>query len=199
LVETQLTERRLLFSEMWHVLKAYVARKSPDWDSLGAAQHDEILLGAAITFIEEQLPPLLSWLAEPIARATALRSARLKHISDLMRLLARPIAAEVLEDLKAHNYYLQYLDALGLPNDFTGELNTWDVRLNKRDGHWAIMAVRASRSLAESAQLVFLKQTAAEPPSHRFYHVVDEPEADDDSGKKLSLATFLRDRQAWLG
>ena len=39
LVQSQLTERHLLFSELWHVLKAYLARKAPGWESLPIPEH----------------------------------------------------------------------------------------------------------------------------------------------------------------
>jgi serine/threonine protein kinase len=57
LVRSQLQERRLLFSEVWHLLKAYLNAKVPDWESLPPAQQEQLLLTTGTTFILEQLPP----------------------------------------------------------------------------------------------------------------------------------------------
>jgi len=84
-VETQLKERRLLFSELWHLLKGYLANKLADWESLPGEQRDQIILSTGTTFIMEQLPPRLDWLAGPIAQATVLRSIRLKKVADLIQ------------------------------------------------------------------------------------------------------------------
>src|SRR5436853_186583 len=85
LLETQLRERRILFAELWHLLKGYVASKLADWESLPGEQRDQIILATGTTFIMEQLPPRLQWLAGPIAQATALRSMRLKTVAELMK------------------------------------------------------------------------------------------------------------------
>src|SRR6266487_5054392 len=81
LVETQLRERRILFSELWHLLKGYLANKLADWESLPGEHRDQILLSTGTTFVKEQLPPGLEWLAGPIAQATVLRSIRLKRVA----------------------------------------------------------------------------------------------------------------------
>jgi hypothetical protein len=80
---------------MWHLLKGYLASKLPDWDSLPSDQRDQIILATGTTFIMEQLPVGLQWLAGPIAQATVLRSIRLKSVAELMRLMAHPASAEV--------------------------------------------------------------------------------------------------------
>src|SRR6185436_19068086 len=87
LLETQLRERRILFAELWHLLKGYLASKLPDWDSQPTDQRDQIILATGTTFIMEQLPPGLQWLAGPIAQATVLRSIRLKSVAEVIRLI----------------------------------------------------------------------------------------------------------------
>jgi serine/threonine protein kinase len=198
LVHAQLGEGRLLFADAWHVLKAYLARKAPGWETLRPPEQDEMLLNTGLTFIQEQLPLVLAWLAEPIARATILRSARLKTVSELMRLVARPIPEEARDDLREFNGYLQYLVALDWPSDFVAELNTWEIRREPVSQHWAIGAVTAGHALEDSAELIFLKLSSTDGAGRRFYRVVDEPEADHNDGVKLTLGRVLHDRQAWL-
>lgn len=198
LIQTQLTEGRLLFADAWHVLKAYLGRKVPGWENLRPPEQDEMLLNTGLTFIQEQLPPLLAWLAEPIARATILRSARLKTMSELMRLVARPIPDEAREDLREHNGYLQYLAALDWPSDFVAGLNAWEIRKEPVGQHWAIGAMTAGHALEDSADLIFLKQASTDASGRRFYRVVDELEADRDAGVRVTLTRILHDRQAWL-
>jgi serine/threonine protein kinase len=199
LVQTQLMERRLLFSELWQLLKAYIGRNAPDWEALAAEQQDQILLATGTTFVMEQLPPELVWLAGPIAQATTLRTVRLKTIADLMRQLAEPITDQVVDDLQQHNGYLQDLAKMDLSLNFITELNTWEVRLNAGSGHWAIAAQVACRPVAASADFVFLQQSHRDAQSHRFYRGVDELEADELQGGKLTLRHLANDRQAWLG
>src|SRR5207248_7167190 len=59
LLETQLRERRILFSDLWHLLKGYIANKLSDWESLAAEQRDQIILATGTTFVLEQLPSRL--------------------------------------------------------------------------------------------------------------------------------------------
>lgn len=198
LVQTQLADGRLLFADAWHVLKAYLSRKVAGWENLKPAEQDEMLLNTGLTFIQEQLPPLLAWLAEPIARATILRSARLKTVRDLMRLVARPISDEAREDLREHNGYLQYLAALDWPSDFVAELNAWEISREPVAQHWAIGAMTAGHALEDSAELIFLKAISRDAAGRRFYRVVDELEADHEGAARLTLGRILHDRQAWL-
>ncbi len=198
LIHTQLIERRLLFSEVWHLLKTYVGKKVPEWESLSSGQQDQILLATGTTFIMEQLPPQLVWLADPIAQATTLRSVRLKSILDLMRQLAQPVSEEVLADLERENGCLQYFGQMDISGNFISELNTWEVRLDSRAGHWTLAAQAACRPVAESVDFVFLRRSHSDAQGHRYYSVVDELEADNVEGGKLTLRHVSTDRQAWL-
>jgi len=199
LVETQLRERRILFSELWHLLKGYVASRLADWESLPAEQRDQIILATGTTFIMEQLPPRLQWLAGPIAQATALRSMRLKTVAELMKLIAHPISETVREDLEHHNCFVQYLRDLERPVDFVERLNCWEVRLNRSTGHWAIALPAASSRLPDSGQLIFLKQSHCDEQGHRHFHIVGDLEADDFQDGKLTLGQLQNDHFAWLG
>jgi serine/threonine protein kinase len=198
LVQTQLVDRHLLFSEVWNLLKAYIGRKVPDWESLPPPQQDQILVATGTTFIMEQLPPPLLWLAGPIAQATTLRSARLKTIAELMTLLAEPVTAEVLDSLSQQNAYLQYLAKMDMPLESANLLNTWEVRLHAASGTWAIAAQAACYPVSDSADFLFLKQCHREPNGHRYFQVVDELEADELENSRLTLRHLANDRQAWL-
>src|SRR4029079_3518188 len=63
LLETQLKEKRILFAEVWHLFKGYIGSKVPDWESITPQQRDQIILATGTTFIGEQLPEQLQWLA----------------------------------------------------------------------------------------------------------------------------------------
>jgi serine/threonine protein kinase len=199
LVHTQLEERRLLFSEAWHLLRAYVAQRVSEWEGLPPEQQDQILLSTGTTFILEQLPPRLSWLAGPIAQATALRHSRLKDIVSLMRLLGNPAPDYVCEDILRNNCFVQYLRTLERPVEFVEQLNTWEVRLDGWSERWAVAAPVAYRQMADSAQYVFLRQTHRDEQGHRYLHVVDELEADEAGGSRLTLWQVCNDHFAWLG
>ena len=198
LLETQLRERHILFAELWHLLKGYLASKLPDWDSQPSDQRDQIILATGTTFIMEQLPPGLQWLAGPIAQATVLRSIRLKSVAELMRLMAHPVSDEVQEDLDRYNCFVQYLRDLEVAVDFVKELSTWDVKWNEKMQHWTIAAPTACLQLLESAQLTFLK-SQGEDQGHRFFHIVSDLEADRFEEEKLSLWHLRNDHFAWLG
>jgi hypothetical protein len=198
LLQVQLQERRILFSEAWHLLKAYVASQVAGWETLEHGQQDQIILTTGTTFILEQLPLRLQWLAGPIAQATALRSVRLKTVPDLMALLARPIAEEVRRDLESHNGFLAFLRHLELPAGFAGRLNTWELRHYSPGGHWAIATPAGGRHALEGAPFTFLRALHQDPQGHRFYGVVDDLEADDVQGEKLTLAHLVNDHHAWL-
>jgi serine/threonine protein kinase len=200
LLETQLRERRILFAELWHLLKGYLASKLPDWEALPAEQKDHTLLATGTTFIMEQLPAGLQWLAEPIAHATVLRSIRLKSVAELMQLMAHPVAEEIQEDINLHNCFVQYLRDLEVSAEFATSLNTWDVKRNDSGGHWAIAAPTACLPLLESAQFTYLKQTGSDSDGHRFFDVVGDLEADTFQQEgKLSLWHLRNDHFAWVG
>src|SRR6185437_7920075 len=138
LVEHQLKERRLLFSEVWHLFKGYIGTKVPDWESTPAAQREQIILATGTTFISEQLPEPLQWLAGPIAQSTVLRGLRLKSVNQLLALIQCPAPAPACEDLALCNTLIQYLRDLEQNTEFIQRLNTWDTRLNRETGHWGI-------------------------------------------------------------
>jgi serine/threonine protein kinase len=198
LVQTQLRERRLLFSELWHLLKAYLAAKVPDWESLAEDQHGQILLSTGTTFIMEQLPPALSWMAGAIARATTLRSLRVGSIGGLIQLLGNPAPDEIQADLAAHSVLVRFLAGLELPADFARRPNSWDVRLNEQSGHWAIAAPAACWELAENAEFVFLRREHTDDEGHAYWRAVDEFDADVEHGRRRHLAQLRHNHQAWL-
>ena len=199
LLETQLRERRILFSELWHLLKGYVANKLPDWETLPAEQRDQIILATGTTFIMEQLPPRLQWLAGPIAQATVLRSLRLKKVAALMRLIANPVSESVREDVECHNCLIQNLRDLERSVEFVNGLNTWEARLNPTTGHWAVAMPVAWGQLLDSAQFTCLKQTYSDEHGHRYFHIVGDLEADAFEDDKLTLWHLKQDHFAWLG
>ncbi len=154
-VEAQLREGRVLFSELWHLLKSYLAAKLQDWEALEAQQRDQIILATGTTFIMEQLPERLQWLAGPIASATVLRSIRLKSIAELMKLVESPISLEVQTDLREYNSFFDYLcDRNSAVGTFL-QLNTWDVCLHPKTNHWAISASAACRQMQGAADFIF--------------------------------------------
>lgn len=199
LLGSQLKERRLLFADLWPLLKGYVANGLSDWGSLSEPEQDQIILATGTTFIMEQLPPRLSWLAGPIAHATVLRSIRAKGTSDLIALMQHSVDDQVRADLQSHNCFVRYLSDLEWPIDFVDLLNTWEVRLDSKTGHWAITGMVACARLSESAQFTFLKRTGSDERGHRFFHIVCDFEADDFQGRRLALSDLQNDHFAWLG
>lgn len=199
LVETQLQERRIMFAEVWHVLKAYIAGKVPDWDTLATEQRDQIILATGTTFISEQLPDGLDWLAGAIAQSTVLRSIRLKRVADLLTLIQNPVPEPAQDDLEKFNTLVQYMRDLERSTDFVHRLNTWDAKLNGETGHWAVAAPMAYSQLSDSALFTFLKQGGRDPYGHRFFEVVTDLEADDFQDSKLTLWHLQDDHSAWLG
>jgi len=198
-LETQLRERRILFSDLWHLLKGYIANKLSDWESLPADQRDQIILATGTTFVLEQLPSPLQWLAGPIARATVLRSLRLRSVAQLMGLIADPVSEETQEDIKRHNCFVQYLRDLERPVEFVERLNTWQVRLNRNTGRWAISVPVAFMQLLNSAQFASLKQVDRDEAGHRYFRIVSDLEADDCEEGKLTIWHLKNDHCAWLG
>jgi serine/threonine protein kinase len=199
LLQTQLEERQILFADLWPLLKGYLASKLSEWDALPPEQQGQIILAAGTTFIMEQLPSHLQWLAGPIARATVLRSMRLKDIGTLMRLIGKPVSEYVRDDLLQRNDLVQYLRDVQGTLDFVERLNTWEVSLHPKTGHWTILASVASAHLGDSAQFTFLKQGFATPQGDRFYQIVGDLEADDFDGGKLSCWHLRDDHFAWIG
>lgn len=199
LLDTQLKERRILFSEFWLLLKAYLPYQKLEWESLQEGQQDQLVLADGMVLIQEQLPPPLRWLAEPIARSTVMRSVRLKEVAELMNLLALPIVEEIRLDLAEYNCLVQCLHDMDHAGDFIGYLNSWEVRINPESGHWAIGAPVAAVQLAENAPFTFLALTQRDEAGHRFYHIVDDLEADDYESGKLTVWHLQNDHHAWIG
>lgn len=198
LVHTQLVERNLLFSEAWHLLKAYLASKMPDWESLPPEQRDEILLSTGTTFILEQLPPALGWLAPAIARATTFRSIRVRDLRELIILLGNPAPDHVLSDVAEHCLLLRHLRNLGIEPDFAARLNTWEARLDRVSGHWAISAPLVARELGDNARFVFLRHDHADQDGHTYWIVVDETEASQVEQAAVTIARLAKDHKSWL-
>ena len=198
LLDEQLKERRVIFSEIWHLLKGYVGHRMDNWDTLSVEQKDGIVLETGTTFIREQLPEPLQWLAGPIAQATTLRSIRLKSVAELMKLMARPLPEEVLQDLAKHDF-IQYLRDLERPVDFVEGLNTWEARLDPETHHWAMTMPAAFGSATDTAGFAFLKRHHADEFGHRFYHMVSDLEADPVEDSKLTVWHLRSDHYAWLG
>ena len=199
LVETQLKERRLLFAEVWHVLKGYIAGKVEDWEELETEQKDQIILTTGTTFIAEQLPDQLQWLAGAIAQSTVLRSIRLKKVNDLLTLIRNPVPQPTQEDLERFNTLVQYLRDMERSTEFVHRLNTWDTKLDGESGHWAVAAPMAYSQLSDNALFTFLKLLGRDPYGHRFFEIVSDIEADDFQDAKLTLWHLQDDHQAWLG
>ncbi|HEV8540998.1 MAG TPA: hypothetical protein VGR78_01290 [Verrucomicrobiae bacterium] len=198
-VETQLKERRILFSEVWHLFKGYIGSKVPDWETLSNEQHDQIILATGTTFISEQLPEPLSWLAGPIAHSTVLRSIRLKSVNELLALIQNPVLEPAREDLETYNTLIQYMRDLERSTEFVHRLNTWDARLNHETGHWGVSAPIAYAQLSDNALFTFVRQAHRDPFGHRFFEVVSDLEADDYQDSKLTLWHLQDDHLAWLG
>lgn len=198
LVETQLKERRILFAEVWHLLKAYLGANVPDWESLGASERDNILLTTGTTFIQEQLPEPLQWLAAPIARSTVLRSIRFRRIADLLTQIAAPLPAEARADLGRHNLFVQFLRDMGRGEHFLEDLNTWECRTQPNAGHWAIALPVAYLNCMEDAPFTFLRQKQRDEFGHRYYDVVGELESDELGDARLSLSHLKDDHRAWI-
>jgi serine/threonine protein kinase len=198
LVQTQLRERRLLFSEVWHLLKAYVTAKVPGWEELDPEQQNQVLLSTGTTFILEQLPTSLAWLGGAIARATVLRSLRLRDLRELIQLLGNPAPEHALADVAAHNQLVRQVRDLGIEAEFAARLNTWEVRWHRGVGHWAVAAPLAARELGDNADFVHLQPAEAGDEGHTFWRAVDELEAGEIGGRKATVARLAQDHRAWL-
>ncbi|MBI3417115.1 MAG: hypothetical protein HY043_17630 [Verrucomicrobia bacterium] len=199
LVQTQLQERRILFAELWHLLKGFLASEVADWDSLPEEQHREMILATGTDFIADQLPPALKWLATPIARATTLRSFRLKNVVELMELISDPVAEDVEADIAHENLAFQMAPDLDPPVAFHEPLNRWEVRFNPQTEHWAINVRLAALKLRSIAPFTFLKEIFRDNEGHRFFQFAGDSDADDLDGHKLTLENLANDPAAWLG
>jgi serine/threonine protein kinase len=199
LVHTQLLERRILFAEFWHLLKGYLASQVAEWDSLSETQHREMLLATGTTFIADQLPAPLQWLADPIARATTLRSFRLATVAELMEMLGVPVSPEVQEDLETFNPALELGRASTPPLHFRSPLNVWEVRYEPESGHWAISSTIAAWCLRKIAHFVFLRETHGDLAGNRFFQICIDSEADLLEGEPLTLKQLADVRWAWIG
>jgi len=198
-VETQLRERRILFSELWHLLKGYLANKLSEWESLPGEQRDQIILATGTTFVMEQLPPRLQWLAGPIAQATVLRSMRLKRVADLMKLIANRISDAAREDIEQHNCLIQYLRDLERSLGFVEQLSAWEARLDRDTGHWTVAIPVACAQLMDDARFTFLKRAHSDDQGHKYFQIVGDVEADSFEDGKLTLWHLRNDHFAWLG
>lgn len=199
LIETQLRERQLLFSEFWHLLKGYLSRQIPDWDELPQDHKDQVLLNTGTTFIMEQLPAPLQWLAGAIAQASVLRSLRFQSITELRQLIALPVADEVKEDLHGYSELLALLREGGFQANFIDSLNTWDVRANPESNHWAVAASLIPQLFGDNASFTYLKRKATDPWGNRFYSVTgDDLEAEDFQDRKLTVWEAREDPSAWI-
>ena len=199
LVHTQLKECRILFSEFWYLLKGFLTQEVPAWESFTETQHAQMLLEAGTTFIAEQLPDPLKWLAAPIAQATTLRSIRFKSVAELMNQIAEPVSDSVREDLARHNMVIQVARDLDPPVEFRELLNVWEVKCNPQTEHWAIAGPRAASALRTVAPFTFLKEIHRDPLGHRFFQIVGDIEADDFKDAKLTLDLLANNHSAWLG
>ena len=198
LVESQLKERHLLFSEVWHLLKAYVGVRIPGWEDLPQTEREQTILATGITFIQEQLPERLQWLAEPIARCTVLRGIRLKSVSELMRLLVNPVPEEMRRDLEEANLFAGYLRDQGRSLHFLDELNAWEARRQDGSGHAAISAPYGCAQLGGDAVFICLREVHRDGEGHRFYELSGDLEADEFQDGKLTLWHLRDDHSAWL-
>lgn len=198
LIETQLKECRLLFPEFWHLLKAYLAERVPEWESMSEAERGELLRETGRTFIREQLPDPLGWLAEPITRATILRSLRVADMAELIQWIGNPAPAEAIEFIARENRSLAYLRRLDLPTDFVPRLNTWDVRRDPDTGGWVLAAPALARQVADAAPWLHLRRVRPLPDGGECWELVDELEADRQTDGPVSLARLRSNHRAWL-
>jgi hypothetical protein len=199
-LQTQLRERRILFAEFWHLLKGFLANKVPDWESMDEEQHWQMLLETGRNFISDQLPDALKWLADPIARATTLRSHRLTHIRELVDFLAEPVAEEIRAQVLAQNPVVQMARDLEPPVEFRETFNTWELRFNTLTNRWALSMRRlANNEFRQIAPFTFVKQLSSDTEGHRFYEIVGDLEADVYLEERLTLDRMASDPTAWLG
>jgi hypothetical protein len=199
LLETQVRQRWVLFADFWPLLKSYLTLNVDQWDAQSRESQDQMLLETGIQFISDRLAPQFRWLATPIARATVLRSLRLKSIAEVRALAGKPILLDVQSDLLEHNGLVLFLRDMEHPVDFVHHLNTWQVKFHHHMGHWTIGAPAASTYTEDTHRLIFLKEAHRDEEEHRYYEVTSDLEADDVNDEKLSLWHLRDDHQAWIG
>src|SRR5688572_22224982 len=199
-LQTQLRERKILFAEFWHLLKSYVGTQVQGWETMPEDERWQLLLDTGRNFISDQLPDALKWLADPIARATTLRSHRLTHIRELVKYLAEPVAEDIRQQVLAQNPVVQMARDLEPPIEFRDTFNTWELRFNTLTNRWAISTRRlASHELREMGPFIFLKQISSDTLGHRFYEISSDLEADMYGEDRLALDRLASDPTAWLG
>jgi serine/threonine protein kinase len=199
-LQAQLQERKILFAEFWHLLKAYLGSQVAGWETMKEEERWPILLETGRNFISDQLPDALKWLAEPIARATTLRGHRLTHVRDLVAYLAEPVTEEIWRAVLAENPIVQAGRDQEPPAQFRDVFNTWEVRFNSLTNRWAISSRRlASIELRQTAPYIFLKQISSDATGHRFYDVCGDLEADMVGENRLTLDNLAGDPTAWIG
>ncbi len=198
LAEKQLQERRLLFADFWPLLKRYLAEKVADWENLPEMQQNQVLLSTGTTFIIEQLPPRLEWLAGPIAQATVLRGLRAKSVDDLLEQVAHPAPEHARQALRASNRFVVWLGEHEWPLGFLDRLNTWDTRCDPAAGHWSLAAPIAAAQLGEEAECAFVREVGRDAAGHRQFHLCGDLEADDFLSGKLTLWHLREDHLAWM-
>lgn len=199
LVETQLKDRHVLFSEVWHLIKGLLSREVESWEMISEEERQQSILEQGIALIAEQMPPALAWLSGPIARSTTFRSLRLGSIAELMELVAVPVAEEVRQDVLSHNGLILLAGDMGHSVDFVNRLNVWDLRWESRRAHWSIRTPFAAVELAEMAPFTFLKSLYRDSEGHTFFQIVSDSEADKIDGNPLNLAQRSEDHFAWIG
>lgn len=195
LVETQLKERSLLFSEFWHVLKGYLADEVAAWESLSPEERDAAFVSTGETFIKEHLPEPLSWLAKPIAQATTLRSLRIGSVAELKAMIREPVSAEMMASLESKNVFVQYLRDLGQFDGKLSHLNQWDVRLHEETGAWALSGRACCYCLGSEAAFTSVVSAETDFEGHTFFHL----SGDDGSGETPQSLVELQDsRTSWI-
>ena len=200
LIQMQLKERQILFSEFWHLLKGYLANQVPEWESMTEEHHRGMLLETGTSFISDQLQDALKWLAAPIAQATTLRSFRLANITDIIAHVSLPVADSIRDDILQNNTVVKMGPDLFPPVEFTEPFNVWEVRQDPRNNHWAISTRRlAIDELRTVAAFTFLRKSFQDDFGHRFYEVVNDIEADYLGDDRLTLANLGAGAYAWLG
>ena len=195
LVETQLKERSLLFSEFWHVLKGYLADEVASWESMAPEERDVAFVATGEEFIKEHLPEPLSWLANPIAQATTLRSLRIGSVAELKTLIREPLSPEMLESLNVKNAFVQYLRDLGQLDGKLEHLNQWDVRLHEETGAWALSGQACCSCLASEAAFTSVISAETDFEGHTYFSV------SGDSGEgevPQSLVELQESRTSWV-
>lgn len=195
LVETQLRERRLLFAEFWHVLRGYLTDQIEDWDDLEPDVQDQMLMDTGLSFIRDNLPEKMQWLAEPIAQATTLRRLRIQSVSELKSLMSRPIDDDVRDDLDAHNVFVQFLKDQDELENFLNRLNLWDVRHHDLSGHWSISTRACCRHLANKEEYSYVIRTEIDFEGHAFYHLAGDETSDTPP---TALSELIDSRTSWV-